>query len=489
MAGLSFTPEYPGARFWRLAALGAVAVFAVLKLPYLALPSFWDDAWVYAPAIRALHETGPTLLPGTITDDLTRGHPLLFHFLGSIWLSVFGPSNLALHAYALAVGVALLAVTARVASQLYGPCVGFWAVLLLGAHSMIFVQSALALPELMLALWALLAVSAFANQKWWWAVFWATLMLYTKESGVVVLVGLVVTTVGHGWLARKPVREWGRTLLHALAVAGVSIALVAIHFIVQKNRLGYVFFPEHLGYLVDDLGAVVKAFGQLSNILLVQYGVGVLMLALMVIVVMARFRKRPPTYLEVFAGVFTLGFLAFSALNFQTHRYLSIILPFLTIAGLGGVFQVLGAKHLRVAHVLAGVLVLSVGTSTLTRDNVGDTSLHYTDQIAVRIKAIQYLHTRPGCDTLQSNGTFLLYTATQVPGAGYGADTLCIPWSPGGTIAEYHLRGVDFLVNTAAEPTSAIADYAAQHPRQLILEKRLEQGPAWAEIWRFTSAP
>ena len=41
----------------------------------------WDEIWVYAPALTEMAEIGPTLLPGVLDAELSRGHPLLFHFL------------------------------------------------------------------------------------------------------------------------------------------------------------------------------------------------------------------------------------------------------------------------------------------------------------------------------------------------------------------------------------------------------------------------
>ena len=87
-------------------------VFAVLlvgfvgtKAAYLSLPYYWDEAWVYAPAIHKMHASGPSLLPDNISTSLSRGHPLMFHFLGSLWLSVFGPSRESSHAFVLVTAV------------------------------------------------------------------------------------------------------------------------------------------------------------------------------------------------------------------------------------------------------------------------------------------------------------------------------------------------------------------------------------------------
>ena len=53
--------------------------FIILKWDALFLPYFWDEAWVYMPAIRTMAEKGPSILPGSIEADLYTGHPLFFY--------------------------------------------------------------------------------------------------------------------------------------------------------------------------------------------------------------------------------------------------------------------------------------------------------------------------------------------------------------------------------------------------------------------------
>ena len=85
-----------------------IIVFILLKLEAMSLPFFWDEAWSYLPAIREMAEKGPSLLPGSIHTELYRGHPLVFYFLSSIWMKLFGHSLPISHLFPLIIYIPVL---------------------------------------------------------------------------------------------------------------------------------------------------------------------------------------------------------------------------------------------------------------------------------------------------------------------------------------------------------------------------------------------
>ena len=66
----------------------AIIAFIIYKMPHLSLPYYWDEAWVYGPAVRLMEQTGLSLLPDALPVYYSRGHPLLFHFLGASWIKI-----------------------------------------------------------------------------------------------------------------------------------------------------------------------------------------------------------------------------------------------------------------------------------------------------------------------------------------------------------------------------------------------------------------
>src|SRR6188508_3339693 len=105
----SFSPE-PKKYIPLAGFLVVVIVFIYFKLQHLPLPYFWDEAWVYAPAVNHLYQHKLSLLPDAMPVDLSRGHPPLFHFLAACWQKLFGASIPSTPAFAVTVSVALLSV-------------------------------------------------------------------------------------------------------------------------------------------------------------------------------------------------------------------------------------------------------------------------------------------------------------------------------------------------------------------------------------------
>ena len=64
-------------------------IFIIFKLPHLSLPYYSDEAWSYIPAIHMMETNGLSMLPDALPPDVSRGHPLLFYFLGALWMRVF----------------------------------------------------------------------------------------------------------------------------------------------------------------------------------------------------------------------------------------------------------------------------------------------------------------------------------------------------------------------------------------------------------------
>ncbi|MFA4853543.1 MAG: hypothetical protein WC599_13585, partial [Bacteroidales bacterium] len=101
-----------------------VIAFIIIKIPYLSLPYYWDEAWVYGPALRIMESHKLSLLPDALPVYYSRGHPLFFHFMGALWLRIFGTSLVASHIYALFISIALLISVYIFCKQLFSKEVG-----------------------------------------------------------------------------------------------------------------------------------------------------------------------------------------------------------------------------------------------------------------------------------------------------------------------------------------------------------------------------
>jgi len=80
---------------------GLILLLIGLKIPTLSLPYFWDEAWPYSTAVHLLFENGLSLFPGAVPFDISRGHPLFFHFMNAAAWHVFGNSITGSHIFPL----------------------------------------------------------------------------------------------------------------------------------------------------------------------------------------------------------------------------------------------------------------------------------------------------------------------------------------------------------------------------------------------------
>src|SRR5579863_8345635 len=85
-----------------------VLVFIIIKFCTLNTPFFWDEGWVYGPAIREMAKNGISLMPDALSDTYSRGHPLLFFVAGAIWVKLFGSTLFTMHLYALTIAICFI---------------------------------------------------------------------------------------------------------------------------------------------------------------------------------------------------------------------------------------------------------------------------------------------------------------------------------------------------------------------------------------------
>lgn len=218
-----------------------ILAFIALKTPALIYPYFWDESWSYAPGVRLMFQHGPSLSPSAIDTFYSRGHPLLFYASAASWMLVWGKSAYSLHCFALFLSIALLGTIYFTISQIYSKTAGLLATVLLATQILFFVQSTLLLPEVMLALWAVMALYAYIQSKPWVLFLATSALLFTKESGAIIafIIGL------HALWRYITVPSLRPISLKILGALSGSAATIILFFIVQKQQLGWYFYPLH----------------------------------------------------------------------------------------------------------------------------------------------------------------------------------------------------------------------------------------------------
>ncbi len=351
-------------------------IWLLLRIGFLNVAFYWDEAWVYAPAIRMMAESGPSILPDAIPEFYSRGHPLLFHFLGGLWLRVFGDTYISFHSFALTISTLFLILVYDTVRKWSNVSVAIGTVSLLAFSKLFFAEAGNVLPEVLVALFGILGIRFFLEKKYVYYFLFAGLMIWTKESGIVIPASLMLA-----FFIEKIFFKKSFALKEDALKAGV-ICSPLIFFIlflgIQYVYKGWFLFPEHTGmiefnvttlmeklkgillYLTAEdkrnwitalLGLSILAgqkFNEKITIQLVTFVVGILALmmydqntkflcllgfVLLVLSVIKMFSQYFKTelvteknlFITLFSFLFT--YIIFSILNFFTVRYLITILP------------------------------------------------------------------------------------------------------------------------------------------------------------------
>ena len=235
--------------FWEIGVLLACVGFVLVKVPFLDLPYFWDEAWVYAPAVFELYEHGLSLSPNAIDPGLSRGHPILFHFLAVCWMNLFGTSFVAVHAFTLFMSVCVLLVTFLLGKQLYSRSAGFWAAGFLAIQPIFLEQSSFLLPEIQLTLFMLLTILFYLKRAIIPFIISGTCLLLTKETGILTIGVIGLVEIGQ-FIAD---REFSFHRIKLLFSTGMPIVFAFLYFLVQYFQFGWFTFPEHMGMFETEL--------------------------------------------------------------------------------------------------------------------------------------------------------------------------------------------------------------------------------------------
>ncbi len=214
-------------------------------LQYIHLGHFWDEAWVYVPALKEMSLKGVSLFPHTISVELTRGHPLLFHFIGGWWYKLFGLSNEAGHSYALLLANVTLVIIYLGTRKVVGPLGAFFTVLFIIVQPIFLTQSAMVFPEMMVTLFAVLAAFAYHQQRVSLFVVALSCLLYTKESGLVYFMAFLI------WDLFRII--FLKDTFKLLLKYTIPVLVIIAHPLILYWNFEWFLFPEHTSLILDDI--------------------------------------------------------------------------------------------------------------------------------------------------------------------------------------------------------------------------------------------
>ncbi len=412
-------------------------VLVGFQFQFIHLGHFWDEAWVYAPAIRNMAVTIPTILPNAISVDLSRGHPLLFQFLGGIWMKVFGMSNTSAHVFALSITISTLFIAYVFVRESFGRLGAITAVALIAAQPIFIAQSAMLYPEMLMTFGLILALKGYVEDRQWTFGIGLSIAIYSKESAIVfylafvlwdlLLIILKCSKMGalkkyvfpflillshpvlqylyHGWFLYP-----NHTDLISLDFKSIKYnSRLVFRYIFENQNRGWVFYPVivfaafilrlkkwWISPVLVGLGfAAYKVFvwkwvvpSWMFPILML-----ILLLAPLIVWLIFRSKKHGVSKLNHVIGVGYLtltGFTLFSAMNFFTPRYLLVTVVLLCILG----SLIVWRNRFLPKWAMIVVSLSMIGTSfysTISERSAGELNLGLYDELVVTNELVGWM--------------------------------------------------------------------------------------------------
>ncbi|KAB2913325.1 MAG: glycosyltransferase family 39 protein [Bacteroidetes bacterium] len=415
--------------------------FAILRLDSIGLAYFGDEAMVYGPAVQQMASNGPSMFPGAIQEDLSRGHPMMFHFTAGLFLYLFGNTVTNSHIFALLISLCTLFVVFKISKEFLSDLYSVLVVISVASFPLFIGQSAMVYPEMMLTLFALTTLYFYLKKNPIHFFISASFLLLTKETGILFLFSLAI------WNILNSIFIDHKKILSADFIKGqltfvYPLLPLITFFVLQKIKFGYVFYPEHIGFIKTNYESVEYMIGNLFRQLFefdykywiylsfallfllfhkkislkhriiiaviyfcqykILYGIwhtnsfiaiaafivgSLLIFSVYLSAVKSNFTVKDEMMLVSF--LFILIYVLFCVINFFTDRYLIICLPFCLIMVYGLIAQVNYSKQIGIGF---SVMILAFNFYFLatTRSN-GETTPYYKNVLMVQQEMVDYI--------------------------------------------------------------------------------------------------
>jgi 4-amino-4-deoxy-L-arabinose transferase-like glycosyltransferase len=451
-------------------------VFVFLRMQYNYLAFHWDEMWSYVPAVRTMHENGISLLPSSMNPDISRGHPLFFYALNASFLKILGTSNSALHTLPLIISCICMYATYLIGSEFFSPKVGIVSSLLLMVQSMFFVQSAMVLPEVMIATLVLLAFYAFFKEKIYLYFFFTSLLVLTKESGIVLPAALATCYFFKEFDLRN-IDFWKK-----IAWIIAPLSTFALFLLVQKMTFGWFFFPEHVGMMhldVVNIKGVMKetfnyAFVTQNRRNVFAYG-SLIVLLLFLVNKKFRFAKPKNIELTLYFLTFILFYAVFCSVNFFTVRYVLCLIPVGLLFIVALFFELTPPKQHFVPTLFFLFCMFTALNYTIKGRHPGDDELGAFDFIDVQAQAVSAIEKYvPKDKPVLTRYGFLKNFALKTPYCGF----LSVPYTK--FDAGFPPNAIGYYL--AVEPDAEYEKMKQEGKIEVL--HRFEKNKALAEIYR-----
>lgn len=451
-----------------------IVCLIVYKLPFLNIPYYWDEAWPYSTAVHQLIESGLSFTPSSIPAYVSRGHPIMFHFLAAAWGSIFGPDTTSMHSFALTVSIITIVGTFFFGKAFWSPGFGFACATVLSTQAIFISQSAQLLPEMMMAMWTVLSFLFYFSRKYISFTIVTAAMLLTKESGCVLLATLALAELMkflNGQINQTVMlRKW------LLLAAPTTIAF--FYFVAQKLTYGWFLFPFYTDYLSSNWTSFGSNFQSALEHLFIYYGRIVIVSISLISLISIQTKGKKPLKLVEKDIVFTFSlffflYLIFSAFNYYIPRYLLCVFPVFSITCCLIIHKASERVNMLFPLLIGAISSVSLGYY-LAQKYGGDNN--YIPSVVVAKQMVNY------CESinLQKSKIYapsVIRIDLQEPFAGF------LSGKAFENIQSEMSDETEFVIISRDELDNNFYD-KIRNERKLLLIKRYEINYAWCELYK-----
>ncbi|MEM7162217.1 MAG: glycosyltransferase family 39 protein [Bacteroidota bacterium] len=454
-----------------LLLLLSISVLVLVKKNDLDLAHYWDEAFPYSYAIGHMSENGPGILTDTAPAVYTTGHPLLYYFLQSSWNNISNGHLWIERLFPMGISISILFLTYALGKHIHSKHAGGIAALLLANQGAFLAQASFQLPETLLTFFLLLVIY-FNLKKINWAFILAAIgLVFTKETGVVLLFLLFI----HDALIKLKLGKFRKFIANSWIYA-LPVALNFLFYLHQFQVQGWFLFPRHTGFMLSDSAVIADQFSRYFAHLFIYEGRNVLFFSMLLFSIVLSYNAWRLNKKILFNSNSMLlmgiifGFLMFSAFNFYSNRYILCLFPLFSLLLSHTLLNML-SKKIKIACFIALVLGAISLIKALDNSKNTDHSLAYSDAVRAQMSAIKYC-TNMNWQNRTIRCGFLMAKNLESHYPRYVNDEQIFN--------HINKKGLqhEILIVSSTEPKEAPSNWRSEY-RSI---KRFESGNEWCEI-------
>ncbi|HBL77132.1 MAG: hypothetical protein A2W90_18825 [Bacteroidetes bacterium GWF2_42_66] len=448
------------------------AITIAVKIPHLGLPFFNDETFSYYPAILEMAKTGPGMMPGILPIILSKGHPLFFYFLASLWVKYIAGNSIALtHVFPLLIALFALFVFHRFAKRHTNIVLANIAVVLLSVKTMFLAQASLLLPEIFLFCLFMLCFDAYLSGNYKLYALFGSLMMLTKETGAVFIMVFGISYLIENYRNIKTRKFWMEITMLAIPVFVYGIFLI-LHY----SRFGVFFFSEHLDYITVERFKVLYKSKSAFSTLFLKHGRNIVFFSGIIALSYLLIRRKAIEYKRflILSLFILISFFIFTILNFYIYRYVFPVMGIMLLASLALVQQV-KTKYQIINIGYIAIIVAVSGYYTATKRGQSDADLGYVQFLKVHKQMVEYCEQQGWYD--------------QEFGAGYNMvmsmrDNFAGYLNTDKNFRMHHLPGIKDRNFIMYDSTCWPYEMPKEERDKLELVKRFQYKKHWGEIYK-----